>query len=282
MNGNHQEIELRLAPFAYLRRVFDHCLAQFILSNDIILSAKGSLAAGQLDEFSDLDFLIIVHNPAQVASVNDWARQTVHGAGKPIASFPATHIGLDNLLVSFLEVDGNIVKVDVEVVPLSEPYPDYLGTVLHDPTHKAEQFMHKGLLAPTRPDFNDIGQKFCGWIWYTYTKIARGELLEAVDALGGMRRLALLPVLQFVLELPYEGHRRLEERLPAETLKQLHSTYPARIERQEIYHSLNTLIDIFRDSEAKLAARLDNSYRRPDLDSMIRLMQESESRLTES
>ena len=62
-------------------------------------------------------------------------------------------------------------------------------------------------------DFADLIHKFTGWAWYTYAKIARGELFEAVNSLDCMRVRALLPCLQLLSGLPFEGYRRIEARL---------------------------------------------------------------------
>ena len=84
--------------------------------------------------------------------------------------------------------------------------------------------------------------KFTGWAWYTYAKIARGELFEAVNALDCMRVRALLPCLQLLSGLPFEGYRRIEARLSSGELESLRRGMPGGLEREELLRALRAML----------------------------------------
>ena len=237
-----------LDPHRELASVFDLCLASF-RQRELTVVARGSLAAGRVDALSDLDFAVLAAAPDEVAELQAWVRGTVFSCGRLLAHFPASHIGLDDLLIFFLEVGPWIVKVDVEATAVERWHSSAGDVVLWDPQARypspAPPAAGAPQSAPNLPDVGLAGRRLCGWLWYTFTKIERGELFEAANSLEVMRKLALLPLVLHLEQLPQEDFRRLEARLPSAAVAELRSTYPAEFERPAFHRALLNLGQAF-------------------------------------
>ncbi|HXM55185.1 MAG TPA: nucleotidyltransferase domain-containing protein [Candidatus Dormibacteraeota bacterium] len=202
-----------LAAFPALAAVYDRLLAE-VRDRHVDAVVRGSIASGQVDRFSDIDLLVVVPEGSDASSVERDLLCTIRQYWTVLSEFTASHLGLDGLHVLFLDVEDTVVKVDVEVVRAGAP---------HD---------------AARPGPELLAARMCGWLWYTATKIARGELFEAADSLGIMRRDALLPYLLLQRGLPQEGYRRLEQRLGPDVRAQLAGTHPRAFEAPELWRAL--------------------------------------------
>ncbi len=283
LHNKNQILTIRNGIISYrsLLHVFDHCITELTRKISIGLAVTGSLTKGTADQYSDLDFQVVIPSETSLAEARSWVIECVSSAGQLLASFPATHLGLPNLLIFFLQVESQIVKVDVHLFPIDEfrtlPQP----IILFDPEN---QFVGSPLRGeseasqlPFTPNFSDLYQRFSGWTWYTYTKLARGECLEAVDSLDTMRSQALLPCLQFIEHLPFEGYRHLETRLSEDFLLALRQTYPSHIQRDEILRALTDLVRIFSQLQPLIIERLGQDYRQADLQQIFSAIERMEA-----
>jgi hypothetical protein len=283
LNNKDQILSIRNGITSYrpLLHVFDHCITELTRKISIGLAMTGSLTKGTADHYSDLDFEVVIPSETSLAEAKSWVIECVSSAGQLLASFPATHLGLPNLLIFFLQVESQIVKVDVHVFPIDEFRSFPQPVILFDPEDQFAGSPLKGepeasQLAFT-PNFADLYQKFSGWTWYTYTKLARGEYLETVDALDVMRSQALLPCLQFIEHLPFEGYRRLETRLSEDFLLALRQTYPSQLQRDEILRALKDLVRIFSHVQPLIIERLGQDYRQADLQQIFSALERMEA-----
>ena len=178
---------------------------------------------------------------------HDCVRGVLQSQGEVLASFQATHLRLPELLATYLVLDAWVVKVDVNVVApraYAPPDPGEL-VVVHGPL---QHFRLESRPARTEPlDLEDIGNRVRGWTWYTYSKIGRGELFEAARSIDFTREHAVLPPLLESKKLPRQGHRRIEQRLPASVLERLRESYPRELERDELLRALRALTAFFAD-----------------------------------
>lgn len=85
--------------------------------------------------------------------------------------------------------------------------------------------------------------RFWVWVHYGATKIARGELFEALDFLSFMRSTAIASVASLVANRPARGVRHLERDLP-ELGRALRDTVAA-YERASIVDSLRAMVRIY-------------------------------------
>jgi hypothetical protein len=101
------------------------------------------------------------------------------------------------------------------------------------------------------PDLQWIEDRFWVWIHYGAAKIGRGELFEAVDFIGYLRKLVLGPLaLQRDGARP-DGVRRVEE-LPPDVVSALLATV-ATYDPSSCHRALSATIALYRDLRAALA-----------------------------
>lgn len=215
-------------PFAGLsthRAAYELVCARF---GEMPVKLGGSAMRGEADRWSDIDLALVV--PAERH------REMVAHVYHELASLPQTfalfhadHLNLPQLLICCLDFEDAVAKVDVEV--------------------RADAPTESWPCAPASWDWEGLMQRACGWTWYTFTKIGRGELHEAADGLDLLRSRAVLPLWQEALELPREGFRRAEQRLPADLQRRLWASRPGSSgERAELYRCLTLLFRLMEEA----------------------------------
>ena len=191
--------------------------------DDLALVLTGSFAHGAADRWSDLDLSVRV--PAsRWAETIERVHETLAALPETFALFPADHLNLPHLFISCLELCDTVVKVDLEVAS-DEGVTQVTGLI---PFWNWDELMNRA----------------CGWTWYTFTKIQRGELLEAGEGLDLLRGRAVLPLWQEVLGLPREGFRHAEERLSKTLQQQLWASRPQSGSADELHRCLNLLFQL--------------------------------------
>lgn len=233
---------------------------------DLVLS--GSLATGGGDRYSDIDLEVLCDSAAVRTRLKQQLRALLAARGQTLAKFPATHIPLPDLDINFLEIGNKVVKVDVHYL-VKTPHMVLDGAVVLVQRDQAPA------TAPVRSTpasgaafFTDLHSKFCGWLWYTHSKIQRGEYWEAEDALAVMRGKALLPALQFARKLPAEGCRRLETRLARSDQQRLMATRPRDLSAESLVLALRNTVDYFESLMPAVASELGQEFRSAQLSRM--------------
>lgn len=217
---------------------------------DICIAISGSVARGAADRYSDLDIWLVVATADRLAAAREAVVAAIEQIGNPITRFAATHLGVENLLIFFTELDGQVVKLDVEIITASALRRPRELLPLHDPDG---MFAH--LPERESPGFNldEANRRVAGWLWYAYTKAARGELFEAVDALDVLRKLAFVPLLLHHAGAEVEGYRRLERKLDSATLDIIRRTYSSEMSATAIIRALKYMGLAFRNAQFRLA-----------------------------
>lgn len=269
-------VRRHLASHPALEATLDHLL-DASRQDGLGLVVKGSLVDGSVDEWSDLDAALV--GTGTDIDLEGWVRGELSELGRILAAFPATHLGLDDLWIYFLELREVVVKIDVALTDLDRFERDPSGLILVDPEGLLTA-AQAGWAPPSSPapDLEDLDQKLTGWLWYTYTKIARGELLEAYDSLATMRSWALLPWLQDTRRLPREGFRWLEERLSWEDYEALRRTVPREPRRNELLRALRCTADLFGELRKSMADRSGREHREAELEKILQAIEAREAR----
>jgi len=255
------EIRARLEPVPALLDAFDACQEALAQGPCRSLAVTGSLATGHVDAVSDID-LSLVYDPAiSRQAVHGWIATQLGTIGTIAAQFPASHIGKPELLVTFLVRDGSLIKIDVDCQSAAYRLPAH-GIVV-------SEFPGREQAAPEGPasrfDQGDLAHRFVGWLWYTGTKIARGELLEAADSLHVISSRVLVPMLQITAGLPFEGHRRLESRMAPPDLARLLRCRPAELTRSSLSDALFDSLEFGNDLFSAAGQGTDGRFGAPDL-----------------
>lgn len=177
------------------------------------IAAAGSWAEGRLDAFSDLDLVVAVE-PAQFEDVLQTRCEIAARLGPLVASFTGEHVGEPRLLICLY--DEPLLHVDLKFVT-----PEAVGPIVgnvemlwardgrFEPMLKAAA----GQQVPA-PRAQWIEDRFWVWIHYAATKVARGELFEALDFLSFLRATALVPLLRRHAGIEGLGVRRIEQQAP--------------------------------------------------------------------
>ncbi|WP_444914898.1 hypothetical protein [Microbulbifer sp. TRSA007] len=209
----------------------------------VTITIGGSIASGEADAFSDLDVTAVYMstNPLNRARAEFEQMFTQHF--NICVTFSAVHAGIPSLLVFYTRQDDWIVKLDISFLYCADP-----------PCCIQEPFIVLRKDIPinqnTMPDtesmsVQDIIPRYCGWLWYTFAKIKRGESLAACDSLAFTRKHAIIPLIQQATGVKLQGDRRLEQRLPTDWVEQLHNTHPRTLKPEDLYLSQASLHQIF-------------------------------------
>lgn len=176
------------------------------------IAAGGSLLTGDLDEYSDLDLVVVVRDEDHAAVMED--RLQIAARWIPLlAAFTGEHVGEPRLLICLCA--DPLLHVDLKFVTSQE-----LSQRVEDPLILWErEDVLSGSVAESRPrpqtfDAQWVEDRFWIWVHYAATKLGRGELFEVLDFLGFLRSQVLAPLAQHVRGLSPRGVRRLEQHLP--------------------------------------------------------------------
>ena len=123
------------------------------------------------------------------------------------------------------------------------PAPKWIGcSVLKEETGLVADVLARSEdLTPTPPTPEMLlssDQKFWTWCWYTFAKIRRGELWEALIGVHAIRCDAMLPMLDWKAGRRHEGHRRLEAKLDPEEEARLAATVASLQAEITLFHDL--------------------------------------------
>lgn len=216
-----------------------------LLNNDqriVGLAAGGSFITNSMDEFSDLD-LIIAIEPAHYAEVNLERMKIAASLGKLLAAFTGEHVGEPRVLICLYE--SPLLHVDLKFVSL-----DDVATRVEDPCVLWERegrlssaLAHSEAEFPTRsPQW--IEDRFWIWVHYAATKIARGELFEAIDFLSVLRGTVLGPLALAGAGARPSGVRKIETIAPqfAIELQRTIAAYDAA----DCFRALRACVELYR------------------------------------
>lgn len=205
------------------------------------VAAGGSFISGALDEQSDLD-LVVVAVRERASEVLHEAADLARGLGSLLAAFPGDHVGELRLLICLfgpplLHVDFKFLSADELSHRVEDP------VVLWDRRGRVSAALSTGKGVYPSPRFQWMEDRFWVWMHYTATKIARGELFEAIDALAFVRARVLGPLLLADAGAQPNGVRRVEERAPRE-MASLRRTIAAH-DRASCRDALLATVDLY-------------------------------------
>jgi hypothetical protein len=171
--------------------------------------AGGSFLSRSMDEFSDLDLVLVVSDTLR-ASIAQERTGIARAAGPLLQGFTGEHVGEPRLLICLY--GPPLLHVDLKFISVSE-----LGSRIEDPeilferdgviSERLRATQAKPLEAPTAQWIED---RFWVWIHYGIDKIRRGELFECLDMLAFLRAQALAPLISLIDGGLFRGVRRLD------------------------------------------------------------------------
>lgn len=207
------------------------------------LAAGGSFRSGGMDEYSDLDLVVVVESAA-LPEVRGKRAALAGALGPLLACFTGEHVGEPRLLVCLygpppVHVDLKFVTLDDLAVRVETP------TVLWDRDGRVRIALAAGTAVWPGPDLQWIEDRFWIWVHYAAAKIARGELFEAIDFLAFLRGQVLGPLALKEASAQPNGVRRLERMAPRRA-RQMQETV-ARYDARDLVSSVRAAVALYRE-----------------------------------
>ncbi len=183
----------------------------------------GSYTTGNMDEYSDLDFMLAIE-PESFGQMLD-ERQTIAAKlGNLLSAFSGDHIGVPDLLICLY--DAPLLHVDFNFISYDKAGHRFDGSAIiydRDGCLTANYRNIDPIHSTLDPQW--LEDRFWVWVHYTALKIGRGELFEALDAISFLRTTVIGPLLHVKNGGQPRGVRRLESIAP-EYMPQLIKTVP--------------------------------------------------------
>lgn len=207
------------------------------------LAAAGSWITQELDEFSDLDLILVTREKVSGNRTRmlSYARQFGH----LLSGFTGEHVGEPRVLICLY--DDPLLHVDIKFLTLDEFHTRIeTPAILLDKGGLLQKAIDCSAAIFPYPDLQWIEDRFWIWIHYALLKVGRGEYLEAFDFTGFVRMTVLGPLLHIRNGHLPRGLRKVETQLGKDDLSHLISTVPAYT-KKSLLHSLKNAVFLYRD-----------------------------------
>lgn len=206
------------------------------------IAAGGSYLTNTMDQFSDLDILVVTQTENHAEVMADRPR-IARALGPLLEAFTGEHVGEPRLLIclygpSMLHVDLKFVTAKDLGQRVEEPL------VLWERDGQLTRALGEGAANYPAPKRQWIEDRFWIWLHYGAGKIGRGEIFEAIEFISYLRVNVLGPMgLQMAGALP-NGVRKIEKLAPtfSKTLTQTVPTYDAK----DCARALRVCADIYK------------------------------------
>lgn len=206
------------------------------------LAVAGSWLTNEIDEFSDLD-LVLVTKEKIAGDTNKMLDHAKH-LGKLLSGFTGEHVGEPRVLICLY--DEPLLHVDIKFLTASE-FGERIETpvILLDKTGELQRIIDTTLPRFPYPNYQWIEDRFWIWVHYALLKTGRGEYVEAFDFFGFMRMVVFGPLLHIKNGNLPRGVRKVEMQLAKDDLGQLLATIPV-YSRDSLLDSLENAVVLYR------------------------------------
>lgn len=178
-----------------MRAAFDELVPWLESAAGFGVAIAGSFAHGTADRYSNLDLRLGVAGRSPDIHDARWVHESLSSVGRVLTFYPAAHPGAPERWSYLLERDGAILAIDVDLRRF-DTASENGDLVLRRPAEPVSPAVPV-LSFASRRDRGDEhalrSRQFAGLVWHTYTRIARGDLDQAAESLGSLRRLGRLP-----------------------------------------------------------------------------------------
>lgn len=216
--------------------------------NVIGLAVAGSWLTNEIDEFSDLDLILVTKQ--KVSNDKNLMLDYANRLGDFLSGFTGEHVGEPRVLICLY--NNPLLHVDIKFVTLDEFHSRIeTPTLLIDKNGQLEKVIKNSQAHFPYPDYQWIEDRFWTWIHYALLKIGRGEYLEAYDFFGFLRMVVFGPLLHIKNDNLPRGVRKVESELSSDDLNKLKQTIP-KYNRQSLLDSLRNSVLLYRQLRASL------------------------------
>ncbi len=216
--------------------------------NVIGLAVAGSWLTNEIDEFSDLDLILVTKQ--NISSDKNRMLDYAKRLGNFLSGFTGEHVGEPRVLICLY--DNPLLHVDIKFVTLDEFYSRIeTPMLLIDKNRQLEKAISNSQAKFPYPDYQWIEDRFWIWIHYALLKIGRGEYLETYDFMGFLRMVVFGPLLHIKNGNLPRGVRKVETDLAGDDLASLKLTIPT-YNRQSLIDSLRNAVSLYRQLRIEL------------------------------
>jgi len=216
--------------------------------NVIGLAVAGSWLTDEIDEFSDLDLILVTQQ--KISHDKNLMLGYAKKLGDFLSGFTGEHVGEPRLLICLY--DNPLLHVDIKFLTLEE-FQSRIETpvLLIDKGGKLVNIIHHTEVRFPCPDYQWIEDRFWTWIHYALLKTGRGEYFEAYDFMGFLRMVVFGPLLHIKNGNLPRGVRKVETALKTSDLEKLKLTIPD-YNRQSLLESMRNAVSLYRHLRAEL------------------------------
>ncbi len=213
------------------------------------LAAAGSWITNELDEYSDLDLVLVTKN--KIAGDKERMISYAKKLGDFISGFTGEHVGEPRVLICMY--DDPLLHVDIKFLTLPE-FHDRIENpvILFERNGELTNIYNTTKAEWPQPDLQWIEDRIWTWVHYIASKAGRGEYFECLDGLGFIRARVLAPMMQLKNKLPARSLRKIETTLSITDQEELGSTI-AQNNNEAILHALKNTIRIYRSLREAVA-----------------------------
>ncbi|MEW6708188.1 MAG: aminoglycoside 6-adenylyltransferase [Candidatus Riflebacteria bacterium] len=206
------------------------------------LAAGGSWINNQIDEFSDIDLILVT--ASSISHDFQLMYNYAQGFGNLLNAFTGEHVGEKRLLICIY--DDPLVHVDIKFITLEElAFRVEDPVILWDRDGSIAGMINRTKSAWPEFSFQFVEDRFWTWIHYAALKIGRGELFEALDFLSFLRITALAPLMQIKNRQLPRGVRRIEQNFPEKDLEFMKTTI-ASYSYESVIAAIEQSVDLYR------------------------------------
>lgn len=210
--------------------------------NVIGLAVAGSWLTNEIDEFSDLDLILVTQNKVSGdrQKMLDYAKRF----GQLLSGFTGEHVGEPRVLICLY--DNPLLHVDIKFLTLEE-FHQRIETpqILLDTDGQLKSVLEQTEPKFPYPDYQWIEDRFWIWTHYALLKIGRGEFVEAFDFLGFLRMVVFGPLLHIKNGNLPRAVRKVESSLVTKDFENLKATIPA-YSKKSLLDSLQNAVSLYR------------------------------------
>lgn len=212
------------------------------------LAVAGSWLTNEIDEFSDLDLILVTKE--KISGSKELMLQYANQFGTLLTAFTGEHVGEPRLVICLY--DDPLLHVDIKFVTIEEFRSRIeTPTILSDTDGQLQLVIDQTTASFPYPDYQWIEDRFWVWIHYALLKIGRGEYFESVDFFGFLRMVVLGPLLHIKNGNLPRGVRKVESKLPDKDLVALKLTM-AEHNKLSLLSAIENAVMLYRNLREEL------------------------------
>jgi predicted nucleotidyltransferase len=227
-----------------IQKDFAERAKKILATNEAVvgLVAAGSWLTNEIDEFSDLDLVVITRE--KISDDKNKMIGLAKSLGNFLSGFTGEHVGEPRVLICLY--DSPLLHVDIKFLTLEE-FQSRIETpdILLDKHDELKNALLQTEPNYPHPDYQWIEDRFWIWVHYVLQKIGRGELLEAFDSLGFLRMVVFGPLLHIKNGNLPRGVRKVETMLGEQDFEELRSTIPLYT-KQSLLNALRNSVALYQ------------------------------------